>query len=246
MTVPFDAFGPGVIVVTRTDVTPGTPVNIGYAQSFNTQFQATIKELYGQNQLPIDAARGTVKVTGKITAAVLSGLAWNNTFFGNTFTSGGIQWNLNESKTVTSGTVQTLTNVATFDQDLGVVYASSNLPLIKVASAPAVGQYSATGAGAYTMNASDTGPVLVSYTSTVTTGQTLSINNQLLGYSPTFQLDYYTMRNNQAFVARYYQCQMASINLPAKLEDFVMPEMEVHIFANATGQLGKLYFPQVS
>ena len=245
MTVPFDAFGPGVIVVTRTDVANSTPVNIGYANSFNLQFQGNIKELFGQNQMPLDAARGTIKITGKATAAVLSGIAWNNVFFGDSFTSGGIQWNYQEKKTVTSGSVAALTNAGTFDADLGVTYFSSGLPLIKVASAPAVGQYTQTGA-TYAMNSSDTGPVLVSYTSTVTTGQTLSIVNQLLGYAPNFQLDYYTMRNNKALVVRLYQAQSASINLPVKLEDFIMPELEMHFFANASGQIGNIYFPEVS
>jgi hypothetical protein len=250
MTTPFDAFGPGVLVVTRTDVANSTPVNVGYANTFNVQFQGSIKELYGQNQLPLDAARGTIKVTGKITAACLSGIAWNNCFFGDTFTSGGIQWNLNEAHSVPGTTpfTVTATNGATFDQDLGVTYAVTGLPFTKVASVSAIGQYSVnTSTGVYTFYSGDaSAAILLTYTSTVTGGQTLAINNQLLGYAPLFQLDYYTMRNNAALVARFYQCQLASLNLPAKLEDFMMPEMEVHMFANTAGQLGKLYFPQVS
>ena len=250
MTAPFDAFGPGILIVTRTDVTPGTPVNIGYSQAFSFQFAGQIKELYGQNQLPLDAARGTVKVTGRVTAACLSGLAWNTTFFGQTFTSGGLQWNYQESHALTAGAFSTtLTNISTFDQDLGVQYASTGLPLVKVTSAPAVGQYSTTGTGAstvYAFNSSETGPLLVSYTSTVTSGQTLTINNTLLGTSPTFQLDYMTTRSGKALIVRLNQCQTASLNLPAKLEDFIMPELELHIFANAAGQLGKIIFPEVS
>lgn len=245
MTAPFDAFGPGIIIVKRTDVTPATPVNIGYAQGFAPQFAGNIKELYGQNQLPLDAARGTVKVTGRLTSACLSGLAWNTVFFGQTFVSGGIQWNYQESKVVTSGAVAALTNVGTYDQDLGVQYAATGLPLVRVASAPALGQYTMT-AGTYAMNASDTGPVLVSYTSTVTSGQTLTISNTLLGTSPIFQLDYMTTRNNKALIIRFNQCQAANLGLPSKLEDFIMPDFEIHMFADAAGNLGKMYFPEVS
>lgn len=253
MTAPFDAFGPGVLIATRTDVTPSTPVNIGYSQEFTVDFAGNIKELYGQYQLPLDAARGMVKVTAKAKAAVLSGIAWNSVFFGNTFTAGTAQWNFQEAHTVTSGTMSpsTVTNAATFDQDLGVVYGTTatapGLPLVKVASSPAAGQYTCTALGVYGFNASETNPILITYTSTVAgSGQTLTISNQLLGVSPTFQLDYYTVRNNSQLVARYFQCQSSKITLPAKLEDFIMPEFEMSLFANAAGQLGKLYFPQIS
>jgi hypothetical protein len=246
MTTPLDAFGPGIIIVTRTDVANATPVNIGYAQEFTPEFSGSIKELFGQNQLPLDAARGTIKVTGKIKAAVLSGLAWNNVFFGDTFSTGGIIWNVNEAKTIASGTF-TLTNAGTFDADLGVVYASSNLPFVKVASLTGgTGQYTQSGA-TYNFNSGDnTAAVLVTYTSTTASGQQLAVNNQLLGYAPTFQLDYYTSRNNKPFVARYYSCQASKLSFAAKLEDFIMPEFDFSMFVNSAGQLGKLVFPEIS
>lgn len=248
MTTPLDAFGPGVIVAQRTDVANATPVNIGYAQEFTMDFSATIKDLYGQNQYPLDAARGTVKVTGKIKAAVLSGIAWNTVFFGNSFTTGGIKWNYNEAATIPATPFQvTVVNTATFDKDLGVTYALSGLPLTKVASAPATGQYAVSGSGVYTFAAADTGlGVLITYTSTVVTGQQMNISNNLLGASPNFQLDYYTTRSGKAFVARFNQCQAAKIALAAKLEDFMMPEFDIQMFADSTGSLGKLIFPEIS
>ena len=253
MTAPFDAFGPGVIVVTRTDVANSTPYNIGYAQEFSVDFAGNIKELYGQNQMPIDAARGTVKVTGKIKAAVLSGFAWNTVFFGNSFSTGTLTWNTNEKHTVTAGVLSpaAITNAATFEADLGVVYDAAattpGMPLTKVASAPAVGQYTVSGVGVYAFAAGETNPVLINYTSAVAaSGQTLTISNNLLGTSPNFQLDYYTARSGSAFVVRYYQAQAAKITIAAKLEDFIMPEFEIHFFANAAGNLGKLYFPEKS
>ena len=248
MTTPLDAFGPGVLIVTRTDVANATPVNIGYAQEFQPEFSATIKELYGQNQFPLDAARGTVKVTGKIKAAVLSGIAWNNVFFGQTTTTGGIKWNYQEAAAIPATPYQvTVVNSATFDKDLGVTFAATGLPLVKVASAPATGQYSVSGAGVYTFAAADTTlGVLITYTSTVTTGQTIPLTNQLLGTSPTFQLDYYTTRNNKALVARFNQCQANKIAFAAKLEDFIMPEFDIAMFADSSGSVGKIVFPEVA
>ncbi|KAF2991157.1 hypothetical protein OGR47_02685 [Methylocystis sp. MJC1] len=243
-----NAFGPGILYVTRTDIQNATPINIGYSNEFSTDFSSNVKELYGQNQYPLDVARGTVKITGKAKAATISGIAWNSVFFGETFQSGGIQWNSGEAHSVPAVTTYTVTvtNSATFDQDLGVIYAATGLPLTKVAAVTAIGQYSVS-AGVYTFYSGDaSAAVLISYTSTVTTGQTLPITNHLLGFSPTFQLDYYTSRNNKPFVARFNKCVCPKMSIASKLEDFQMPDFDFSIFADPVGNVGKLVFPEIS
>ncbi len=241
-------FGPGICYVTRTDIANSTPINIGKAQSFSLDFKGTIKQLYGQEQYPLDAARGTIKPTGKMTAALISGTAWTSTFFSDTMATGGIQWNLNEAHPIPaiSPYTVTVTNSTTFDLDLGVVYAATNLPLIKVASGPTLGQYSEA-AGVYTFASADEGAAtLITYTSTVTTGQHLTISNHLLGTSPTFQLDYYSSRNNKPLILRLFQCQSDSLSIGAKLEDFMMPEFGFELFANAADLIATVYFPEVN
>lgn len=243
-----NAFGPGILYVTRTDIQNATPINIGYANEFSSDFSGNVKELYGQNQYPLDVARGTVKITGKAKAATMSGIAWNSAFFGETFQTGGIQWNPGEAHSVPGATTYTVAvaNSATFDQDLGVIYEATGLPLTKVAAVTAIGQYSVA-AGVYTFYSGDANAaVLISYTSTVTTGQTLPITNHLLGFSPTFQLDYYTSRNNKPFVARFNKCIAPKISIASKLEDYIMPEFDISIFADAAGNVGKLVFPEAS
>src|SRR3974390_323214 len=147
----YSVFGPGILILTRTDVANSTPVNIGFANEFSIDFSGNIKELFGQNQLPLDAARGTIKVAAKAKSAVISGLALNAAFFGDSFTAGGIKWNVGEVHTVPSSTPWqvTVTNSATFDVDLGVIDVLTGLPLTKVASSPTTGQYSVA-AGVYT------------------------------------------------------------------------------------------------
>jgi hypothetical protein len=250
MTTPLDVFGPGICIITRTDVVNATPVNVGFGQGLSLDFSGTIKELYGQNQYPLDAARGSVKVTGKVTAAVVSGIAWNNFFFGNAFAGGGFKWNVNEQANLAASLV--VANGATFDQDLGVVDAVSGVPFIKVASAPAAGQYSVVAAtGTYAFNATDVSALrigLFTYTSTVvaTIGQTLTVTNQLLGTSPAFQLDYYTSRLNKPLVVRLFQCQASKLTFATKLEDFAMPEFDFSSFANNAGQVAKIVFPEIT
>ena len=159
-----------------------------------------------------------------------------------------MNFNSGEVRTIPATPFQvTANNGATFEFDMGVIDAVSGLPYIKVASAPTVGQYSVSALGVYTFAAANTGAsILLNYTNTVTTGQTLNITNTLLGTSPTFRLDYYTTRGGKAFIARFNQCQAAKISFASKLEDFTMPEFEIHMFADAAGNLGKLVFPEVA
>lgn len=104
-------FGPGSLYVTRTDIPNQTPVNVGYAQEFSYDFAGDTKEAYGQNQLPLMAARGTTKVTGKLKSAIVSGLAWNALFFGQSFTAGSTLMNLGELFTLAAISPQTISSI---------------------------------------------------------------------------------------------------------------------------------------
>src|SRR5438874_809284 len=81
-------FGPGILWLTRTDVTPTAPVNIGFVNEFSTDISFETKQLHGQNQFPLLAARGTGKCTGKVKAATLSGQALNSVLLNGTWTAG--------------------------------------------------------------------------------------------------------------------------------------------------------------
>lgn len=258
MSVPVAAFGPGVAIVTRTDIANGPPVNVGYVNEMSIDFSGTIKELYGQNQYPLVQARGTIKATGKWKAAVLSGIAWNNVFFGQTFATGGIDWDIGEAQTIPATPFKvTVTDSATFDADLGVTYAATGLPAQQVAGGAEVAgkSYSVVqtggGKGVYTFAAGDTGlGVKITYSKTLSGAQqTMNIVNTLIGTTPTFQLDYYTNLNQPSkkpFIVRIFGAIAAKVALAAKLEDYIMPEFDFGLFANNTGQVANLYFPEVS
>jgi hypothetical protein len=244
------AFGPGIVIVTRTDTTTPLSVNIGYAQEFSFSAKGSTKKLYGQNQFPLLAARGTVAATGKVKAAMLSGLSWNAAFFGNAFTAGKDNYYFNETHTVAS-TTQVVTNATGGIVDLGVSYAASGLPLQRVASAPAVGQYAVnTTTGTYTLNVTDEVALNFSYSNfSSASGQQLNVVNQLIGTNPTFQLDYWTNLNQPAskpFAVRAFACVASDLSFASKLEDFVMPELSFDVFANAAGQVFNINFPEVS
>ncbi len=263
MSTPLAAFGPGILIVQRTDITTPAPVNVGFAQEFSFDASATSKQLYGQNQWPLVVARGTIKGTAKIKAATLSGLAWAAAFYGGSgaSTTNQFAWNVGSTfslSTASTAAIQVGSSL-TFDTDLGVVYAASGLPLQRVSTgSEALGKYSVTtgSPGLYNFSAADTtaGPaggqgIKVTFTNTTTVGQSILHTNQLIGTTPTFQLDYFTQLSQptaKPFAIRLYACVAAKHMLPFKLEDFSIPEFDVDFFALANGNVFNMVFPEVS
>ena len=239
-------FGPGALFLQRTDLAGATPVNIGKANEFQLDQQFTKKELYGQNQFPLFVARGTAKFTAKAKAALVSGIVLASAFYGMTLSAGQQATAVSESHTVSAGAI-TVTNSADFVADVGLVYAATGLPLEPVASSPAAGQYSVS-AGDYTLNTGDNGKaVLATYTYTVAgSGQQLAITNPLIGDTPTFQLWYYTSTNGVPLNIQLYSCVSDKLSMAFKLEDFMMPELDLSCFANGAGQIGLMSFGEVS
>jgi hypothetical protein len=263
VSVPLAAFGPGILIVSRTDITIPSPINVGYAQEFSIEAAATSKQLYGQKQWPLVVARGTIKGTGKFKAAVLSGLAWSAMFYGvAASTTNQIAWNVDSTfslSTASTAAVQVGSSL-TFDADLGARYVTSGLPFQRVATgSEALGKYSITtgSPGLYNFSAADTtgsgvtggAPIKITYTSTTSVGQSLLVTNQLIGQTPTFQLDYYTSLNQptaKPFVVRIYVAVAEKHMMAFKLEDFMIPEFDFGLFANASDQIYNLVFPEVS
>lgn len=243
------SFGSGVLIGTRTDVANTTPVNFGLVQEVQLDLQFTAKELYGQYQFPVAIARGQGKASGKAKMARVSGLAFNHLFFGASLVAGQLATAFGEAQSVPGSTPFTVsvTNAGQWQDDCGVVYATSGLPLTKVASAPAAGQYSVA-AGVYTFNSADAGAaVLISYTYNVTgSGQQLTLANPLLGTTPTFQAQLYTSFQGKPVNVKLFNCVSSKLTFASKLEDFVIPELDFDIFANAAGNVLQWSFAEVS
>lgn len=242
--VPQGLFGPGILFLKRTDIANATPMNVGYCNEFSYDLSGDSKELFGQNQFPLLIARSTIKATGKIKAAALSGNALNVMLLGGTWTN-GTQYDIYTAPAIAiPGTpyqiTPTVPSSGTADGDLGVVNAATGVPLVKVASSPATGQYSYS-AGVYTFAAADTGNSVItsqsySYT-TGSTGQSQIVTNQLIGTTPTFQLDYKTVLYGATYYLRFYNCVGTKASLGHKISDFAMPEYDFGFFANAAQQV---------
>jgi hypothetical protein len=252
----YAAFGPGILVARRLDIANGPNINIGYANEFSFDLAGNTKQLFGQNQYALVAARGTVKSTGKFKAAVISGIALNAVFFAGTLNAGGDQWVIDEAASVPAPAgpyTITVAGSATFLNDLGMRYSVSGLPLQRVtAGSEATGKYSVNEAtGVYTFAVGDASTaMLITYTKQLTgSGQSLTLANQAIGVTPTFQLFYYTNLNqptSKPYVATIYSCVSSKLSQAFKLEDFMMPELDFDIFANAAGNIMKVTYADVS
>jgi hypothetical protein len=241
------AFGSGVLIATPSGAN-ATPVQFGALQDVSLDFSFSSKQLFGQYQFPIAFARGEGKISGKAKFANIDGPLYNASFFGQTLSTGQKLWSYNEAGAVPASSPYTYSaaNAATFDADLGVVYASSGLALTKVASAPAVGQYSVT-AGVYTFNSGDAGRALLvsySYTQSVSgSGSRAIIGNKLMGTAPTFQIDFYQTNPNIAgaqWSLRLYSCVSTKLSVASKNQDFTIPELDFEAFANAANSIGEI------
>lgn len=246
--VPQGLFGPGILWVTRTDISNATPVNIGFCNEFSTDLSFDTKPLIGQNQFPLLVARSTAKATGKIIAATLSGQALNAVLLGQTWTAGTQYDAFSSASTPIPATpfhiTPTVPNSGTWNSDLGVINAATSEPLALVASGPVAGQYSVS-AGIYTFSSADNvaGVSVImssSYTYTAAAGQSMTIANTLIGNTPTFQIDYKSILYGATYYLRIFAAIGNKWSMGHKVSDFAMPEYDFEFFANAAQNIAIL------
>lgn len=242
------SFGSGVLIGTRNDISGQTPYNFGKIQELQMDISYTTKMLYGQNQFPLDIARGQGKVACKAKMAVISGFAFGAFFLGQAAVAGQTAMQFSESGTIPATPYQvTVSNSATWTEDLGVVYTATGLPLTQVVSGPTTGQYSVA-AGVYTFAAADTTlGVLISYRYTIpATGQGFTMGNPVIGTTPTFSARFKTTKNNLPINVSLHSCVSSKYTFQTKLEDYTIPELDFDCFADAAGNVLDWYYAEKS
>lgn len=221
-----------------------TPQLFASVQEVSVEIGATIKELRGNLQFPDDTAIADKKLSGKVSFGRLETTVFNQLFFADTYVAGVTAIQPKESHTVPASTPWQITiappSSGTFGIDLGVLYSATGFPLVKVASGPTVGQYSVnTSTGVYTFSTSDASAgVFISYTYLLaSTGNTLTVNNQLQGYGPQFEMwlaePYAGVGNGM----HLYACKAGKLNAPRKRDDYTIIEMDFECFAAASGKV---------
>jgi hypothetical protein len=194
-------------------------------------------------------ARGTGKCTGKIKAAVVSANVLNTVVFG---PGGTLTLAEQYDFSITAATAipvtpfqitPTVPSSGTWDKDLGVLNFATGEPMTLVTGTPAAGQY-AVSAGVYTFSSADNVAgvqVVITFAyhyTTGATGQVLTISNQPIGTTPTFQIDYKSTLYGATYYARLFNCVGGGWSMAHKLTDYANPEFDFSFFANQSQQLG--------
>lgn len=221
-----------------------TPTFLPVIQDFSCDMTGTIKELMGQYKFPVDVAPVDMKCTGKFSLGSIELQMENNMIWADTFTTGVLALPpaaAGDSQAI-GATVTATHHTAPFT-DLGVTF--NGIVMTKVPSAPGVGQYSVVlTTGVYSFNAADvttSGNVDLYYGYTSTTGNTLSIHNQLIGYGPVVEL--YVAESYQpgvgGVVGGIYlpQVRITSVKTPLKRDDYTKIEYDFSFFARPSDGL---------
>lgn len=252
-----DTFGLGYCFTRRTDVGASpTPDYLGIAQSFDFSMKQTVKELMGQFKVAVDTAGAELKITGKVKFARLNVNLMNNLLFGQTVTPlAGKQISVvvnglpEQHVCLTTVTVTNPVGHATPIEDLGVFYAtgaSAGIQMARVASAPALGQYSVVeSTGVYTFNATDVtnAPTLsFFYEYQVTTLNSVAVANTLMGTLPAFEFHYqhyYTSNTGvlNALHLKLNACRGEGFDMPFKNNDFQVIDWSFVAFQDASGNI---------
>jgi hypothetical protein len=125
---------------------------------------------------------------------------------------------------------------------MGVV-SDKGLPLARVGSAPASGQYSVTPTGQYTFAAADTGrTVFINYEYTVAGanagGATQStVMNLPMGSAPTFTADLFLPYQGKSMKITLYSCIAGKLAMSTKQDDFLVPDFDFDAFADPVGRV---------
>ena len=212
-----------------------TPVQVGIIQNIKFTLGADIKELFGQQQWPVDSAIGKRSIKGSFEFAEMSNQLLSQLFFADAVTAGVIATALNEPATIPTTPYEvTVSHSGTFTADQGVVFAATGIALTQVASGPTTGQYSFA-AGVYTFAAADTGlGVFISYSYTISgSGTTLTVGNHAMGFGPILSLTgvFPYEGTDMGFVMP--NVRLGKIDFTTKLDDYTMLSTDFSAFAGA-------------
>lgn len=239
-------FGIGALWGTRSDVSGIGPDQFAVLQDNTIDFSFEVKELYSQLGFPIDIARGKGKITGKAKMARVFAALYADLFFGASVTTGEDSVAENELHSL-SGSTLTVTNSTGYVADLGVFYnAGGNLRFSYVTGAPsAAGTYTTGSNGVYTFYTGDVSSVVaISYVYTDAGGKTITLTNNFMGFTPTFVGTFYQNRATQGssgqLTLRLNECVSSHLSIPARIDDYAIPEFDYQAFSTGAGAIGVL------
>ena len=243
-------FGAGKLIAVPTNLADGTaianptPVILGTMQDISLDLSTEIKTLYGSKRYPIAVGQGKGKTEIKAKYAEIDGAILGSLFFGKAATTGIKSAVFDAASTIPTTPFQVTIappNSGTFVADLGVIFSATGVQLTRVASAPAVSQYSLNAAtGVYTFNTADSAKaVAISYEYTAAAGgQVWAMTNDIMGYTPSFSMLLQNTFDGKSLVVKLNRCVSGKLSLPLKSDDFAIYDFEASAFADSANSLG--------
>ena len=243
-------FGAGKLIAVPTNLADGTaianptPVILGTMQDIALDLSTEIKTLYGSKRYPIAVGQGKGKTEIKAKYAEIDGAILGSLFFGKAATTGIKSAVFDAASTIPTTPFQVTIappNSGTFVADLGVIFSATGVQLTRVASAPAVSQYSLNAAtGVYTFNTADSAKaVAISYEYTAAAGgQVWAMTNDIMGYTPSFSMLLKNTFDGKSLVVKLNRCVSGKLSLPLKSDDFAIYDFEASAFADSANSLG--------
>jgi hypothetical protein len=236
-------FGVGQLVLNPGGTNP-TPVQLSILQDVDLDFSFTEKELYGQFQLPVDVARGEMKLGLKAKEAHISAMLMGSFFAGSTTAAGYTSSAINEASTIPATPFQiTVINSATFVADCGVVDLTSGIVMTNVAGpTPTTGQYTVA-AGVYTFALADVGHVIwISYTYTVAgAGKTVHYNNPLMGTGASYSVTLFNIFRTKVLGFKFYAVTVPKLSMPLKNNDYTILGLDMGVYQDSLGNVLEYY-----
>jgi hypothetical protein len=235
-------FGTGKIISVPSATNP-TPVQLGEVIDLSVDINSPLKSLIGSKQFPIAVARGAGSIALKAKLATFYGPVLRDLLAGASKVDSErkVESQAAAIPATPGPYTVTVTNSANFDQDLGVVNASTGSAFTRVASAPATGQYSVS-AGVYTFASADEGDsIIISYAwNDANGGSKFTVTNQLMGYQPVFSLSISGVDptdNAKKWELQFHRVVAAKLAFSMSNEDFAKPDLEMQAFADPSGNV---------
>lgn len=240
-----DLFAAATSDATGATIATPTPVKFGELQDVGIDISRDLKLLYGQNNMPVAIGGGKMKFDFKAKYARVLGRVFNDLFFGGSMTAGTLTGVFNDltGRVVPATPFQLPVappQSGTFDRDLGVI-DDTGMPLVRVASAPAAGQYSVSAVGVYTFNTASTGKTVFinyTYTATAANSKKIALVTQAMGDVPTFGVDLAVKFNGKQMNWRFPNCVSSKLSFDPKQDDFSQVGFDFSCFADPLGNIG--------
>lgn len=237
-------FGTGKLWTVPSNSGSVTPRNFGAIQDVSLDISFVNKKLYGQNQFPLDVARGQGSISGKAAFGQIYADVVNQLFFGQTVAAGMTDVIQGEAGTIPGSTTYTVqcTNHTTFLYDLGVTITTAGVTIqaTRVLSLTAVGQYTVDATtGTYTFYSGDASKtVAMSYVyAKAASGNKIAMTNQPLGTTPKFALMLYHVKDGNELTAYLPMCASTKLSLPMKVDDYVIQSLDFEAFDDGSGNV---------